>query len=164
MFSILAKSKGSILHDVVDEKVDGTWVQVKALREDISLLGFTPLAEIHGRFDVSWNKNVKYRRLLEVSKKLCLKKGIRMFHCLLIVWKISLFSMSFSHDPVIRMFHCLLVLNISLLFMSSSHGPVIRMFHCLFTVLKISLFSMSFSYDPVIGMFHCLIVFKVSMF
>lgn len=62
-----AKSKGSILHDVVDEKVDETWVQVKALREDISLLGFTPLVELHGRLDISWNKNIKYRKLLEVN-------------------------------------------------------------------------------------------------
>jgi hypothetical protein len=51
----------------VDETVDETWVQVKALREDISLLGFTPLAEVHGRLDIAWNKNVKYRRLLEVN-------------------------------------------------------------------------------------------------
>ena len=53
--------------------------------------------------------------------------------CLFIVLKILLFSMSFSHDPVIRMFHCLfIVLKISLFSMSSSHDPVIRMFHCLF--------------------------------
>ena len=67
IFLFLAKSKGNILHDVVDEKVDETWVQVKALREDISLLGFSPLAEIHGRLDISWNKNVKCRKLLEVK-------------------------------------------------------------------------------------------------
>jgi hypothetical protein len=49
-----------------------------------------------------------------------------------------LFSMSSSHDPVIRMFHCLfIVLKISLFSMPSSHDPVIRMFRCLFIVLKI---------------------------
>jgi hypothetical protein len=34
---------------------------------------------------------------------------IRMFHCLFIVLKISLFSMLSSHDPLIRMFHCLFI-------------------------------------------------------
>ena len=47
--------------------MDETWVQVKALREDISLFGFSPLAEIHGRLDIAWIRNVKYRKLLEVN-------------------------------------------------------------------------------------------------
>ena len=50
-------------------------------------------------------------------------------------------------------FHCLfIVLKISLFSISSSHDPVIGMFHCHFIVLKISLFSISSSHDPVIGM------------
>ena len=61
-----AKSKGNILKDIVDKNVDKDWVQSKALREDIALLGFTPLAKIHGRLDISWNRNIKYRKLLEV--------------------------------------------------------------------------------------------------
>ena len=76
-----------------------------------------------------------------------------MFHCLFIVLKVSLFSKSSSHDPVIKMFHCLfIVLKISLFSMSSSHDPVIKMFHCLFIVLKISLFSKRSNHDPVIKM------------
>jgi hypothetical protein len=67
---------------------------------------------------------------------------VGMFHCLFIVLRIPLFSISFSHDSVIRMFHCLfIVLKIPLYSMPSSHDPVIRMFHCLFIVLKIPLFS-----------------------
>ena len=110
------------------------------------------------------------KRVNEAS--VCGKEGagddpvIRMFHCLFIALKISLFSMSSSHDLVIRMFHCLfIVLKISLFSMSSSHDLVIRMFHCLFIALKISLFSMSSSHDLVIRMFHCLfIVLKISLF
>jgi hypothetical protein len=34
---------------------------------------------------------------------------IKMFHCLFIVFKISLFSMPSSHDSVIGMFHCLFI-------------------------------------------------------
>ena len=56
-----------------------------------------------------------------------------------------LFSMSSSHDPVMRMFHCLfIVLKISLFPMSSSHDLVIRMFRCLFIVLKIPMFPVSY--------------------
>ena len=78
---------------------------------------------------------------------------------LFVVLKISLFSLSFGHDLVIRMFHCLVItLKISLFSMSSCHDPVIRMFHCLVIILKISLFSMSSGHDPVIRMFHCLFI------
>ena len=86
------------------------------------------------------------------------------FHCL----KITLFSMSPSHDPMIRMFHLFfIVLKISLFFMSSSHDSVIRMFHWRFIVLKISLFPMSFSSDPLIRIFYCLfriLGLKISLF
>ena len=51
----------------MDENVDKDWVQEKALREDIALLGFSPLTELHGRLDISWNKNIKFRKLLEVT-------------------------------------------------------------------------------------------------
>ena len=72
-----------------------------------------------------------------------------MFHYLFIGLKISLFLMSSSHDPVIRMFYCLfIVLKISL-FSISCHDPVIRIFQdCFFIVLKISLFFMSSEYVP----------------
>ena len=47
--------------------------------------------------------------------------------------------------------------RIGLLFsISCSHDLLIRMFQCLFIVLKISLFSMSFSHDSVIKKFYCL--------
>jgi hypothetical protein len=36
---------------------------------------------------------------------------MKMFHCLFIVLKISLFSTPSSHDPVIRMFHCLFIVQ-----------------------------------------------------
>jgi hypothetical protein len=53
-----------------------------------------------------------------------------------------------SHNSVTGIFHCRLfiVLKIPLFSMSSSHDPVIRMFHCLFIVLKIPLFSMPSSH------------------
>ena len=83
----------------------------------------------------------------------------RMFHYLCMVLKISLFFISFSHDPVIRKFHCFLIaLKISLFSMSSSHDPVIRMFRYLFIALKISLFSTSSSHNPVIRMFNYLLM------
>ena len=83
-----------------------------------------------------------------------------MLHFHFIVSKILLFpSMSFIRDLVIRMFHCLfIVLKISLFAMSSRHDTVIRMFHCLFIVLKISVFAISSRHDPVIRMFLCLLV------
>lgn len=66
----IANLKGNILKDTVDENVNKNWVQSKALREDIALLGFTPLAELHGRLDISWNKNIKFRKLLETVVRL----------------------------------------------------------------------------------------------
>jgi hypothetical protein len=80
--------------------------------------------------------------------------------------KFPLFSISFSHDPMVGMFHCLfIVLRIPLFSISFSHDSVIRMFHCLFIVLKIPLYSMPSSHDPVIRMFHCLfIVLKIPLF
>lgn len=66
------------MKDVVSEKVDKDWVQGKALREDIALLGFNPLAELHGRLDISWNKNIKYKKLLEVGTSNTLLKDLEV--------------------------------------------------------------------------------------
>ena len=67
-----------------------------------------------------------------------------------------------------KIFCCLfIVLKISLFFMSSSHDPVIRMFHCLFIALKISLFSTSSRQSrhalhslDVLGQISCFIFFQ----
>ena len=62
------------------------------------------------------------------------------------VLKISMFSVSSSYDPVIRMLHYLfIVFEISVFSKSSFHDPLIRMFHYLFIVLKILMFSISSS-------------------
>ncbi|XP_046857731.1 protein SMG5-like [Xenia sp. Carnegie-2017] len=66
----IGKSKDSILHDIIDENVDESWVQKYGIREDISLLGFSPLAKLHGRLDFFWCKNVKHRKLREVVIRL----------------------------------------------------------------------------------------------
>jgi hypothetical protein len=77
---------------------------------------------------------------------------IIMLNCMLMTW-LARTRLEFWENKMIRMFHCLfIVLKISLFSMPSSHDPVIRMFHCLFIVLKISLFSMPSSHDPVIRM------------
>ena len=67
-----------------------------------------------------------------------------MFHCLFIVLKISLFSMSSSHHPLIRMLHCffhcfenLTVLHLIQSWSSDQNVPL--SFHCFenFTVLHV---------------------------
>ena len=56
-----------------------------------------------------------------------------------------------------------IVLKISLFFMSSSHDPEIRMFYCLFSILKISLFSMLSNHDPEYTISLFFLLFKKSL-
>ena len=55
---------------ILDEPLDENWVQTRALPEDVSLLGFTPLTEIHSRLDRKWSRLTRDCQYLEVGTSL----------------------------------------------------------------------------------------------
>lgn len=60
--------------NVLDETVDENWLQTRALPEDMSLLGFTPLTAIHSRLDRKWSRLTRDCQYLEVVT--CMRFGV----------------------------------------------------------------------------------------
>ncbi|KAL9986002.1 hypothetical protein ACROYT_G000055 [Oculina patagonica] len=59
---------------ILDETLDENWVQTRGLPEDVSLLGFTPLATIHSRLDRNWSRLTRDCQYLEAAVRVqCLR-------------------------------------------------------------------------------------------
>ena len=71
----MAASKLALWRNLLEEAIDAEWSQTRVLPEDICLLGFAPLTDLHKGLDLTWNRLPREGKYLEVSSVSLYSRG-----------------------------------------------------------------------------------------